>query len=86
MLGAGLVAKKAFELGLKVFPIFCFFLCSQKYKNYNSCAHLLQVKPWIKTSLAPGSGVVTKYLNKRSVISNVSMSAEIMSILFSLFH
>ncbi|XP_051126120.1 aconitate hydratase, cytoplasmic [Andrographis paniculata] len=39
MLGAGLVAKKACELGL-------------------------QVKPWIKTSLAPGSGVVTKYLEK----------------------
>ncbi|KAE8730026.1 Aconitate hydratase 3 [Hibiscus syriacus] len=39
MLGAGLVAKKASELGL-------------------------QVKPWIKTSLAPGSGVVTKYLLK----------------------
>jgi len=37
MLGAGLVAKKATELGLLV-------------------------KPWIKTSLAPGSGVVTKYL------------------------
>ncbi|KAG0448832.1 hypothetical protein HPP92_027631 [Vanilla planifolia] len=40
MLGAGLVAKKACELGL-------------------------EVKPWIKTSLAPGSGVVTKYLLKR---------------------
>ncbi|KAJ7562734.1 hypothetical protein O6H91_03G082200 [Diphasiastrum complanatum] len=39
MLGAGLVAKKATELGLKV-------------------------KPWVKTSLAPGSGVVTKYLQK----------------------
>uniref|UniRef100_A0A0D6QVW4 aconitate hydratase n=1 Tax=Araucaria cunninghamii TaxID=56994 RepID=A0A0D6QVW4_ARACU len=39
MLGAGLVAKKATELGL-------------------------QVKPWIKTSLAPGSGVVTKYLQQ----------------------
>ncbi|CAL5394204.1 unnamed protein product [Camellia sinensis] len=37
MLGAGLVAKKACELGL-------------------------QFKSWIKTSLAPGSGVVTKYL------------------------
>ncbi|XP_062170649.1 aconitate hydratase, cytoplasmic-like isoform X1 [Alnus glutinosa] len=37
MLGAGLVAKKACELGL-------------------------QVKPWIKMSLAPASGVVTKYL------------------------
>ncbi|PON91974.1 Aconitase/Iron-responsive element-binding protein [Trema orientale] len=37
MLGAGLVAKKACELGL-------------------------EVNPWIKTSLAPGSGVVTKYL------------------------
>ncbi|KAL3632622.1 Acyl CoA oxidase [Castilleja foliolosa] len=34
MLGAGLIAKKACELGL-------------------------QVKPWVKTSLAPGSGVVT---------------------------
>ncbi|KAK9084822.1 hypothetical protein Sjap_025233 [Stephania japonica] len=39
MLGAGLVAKKACELGL-------------------------EVKPWIKTSLAPGSGVVTKYLQQ----------------------
>ncbi|KAJ0974789.1 hypothetical protein J5N97_016754 [Dioscorea zingiberensis] len=39
MLGAGLVAKKACELGL-------------------------EVKPWVKTSLAPGSGVVTKYLLK----------------------
>ncbi|CAL5072488.1 unnamed protein product [Urochloa decumbens] len=39
MLGAGLVAKKAYELGL-------------------------EVNPWIKTSLAPGSGAVTKYLQK----------------------
>ncbi|XP_047939042.1 aconitate hydratase, cytoplasmic [Salvia hispanica] len=39
MLGAGLVAKKAYDLGL-------------------------QVKPWVKTSLAPGSGVVKKYLDK----------------------
>ncbi len=39
MLGAGLVAKKALALGLKV-------------------------KPWVKTSLAPGSKVVTDYLEK----------------------
>ncbi|MEO9872711.1 aconitate hydratase AcnA [Ekhidna sp.] len=39
MIGAGLVAKKANELGL-------------------------QIKPWVKTSLAPGSRVVTDYLNK----------------------
>ncbi|KAI8007657.1 hypothetical protein LOK49_LG07G03380 [Camellia lanceoleosa] len=39
MLGAGLVARKACELGL-------------------------EIKPWIKTSLAPGSGVVTKYLQQ----------------------
>jgi aconitate hydratase len=39
MLGAGLVAKKALERGLKV-------------------------KPWVKTSLAPGSKVVTEYLAK----------------------
>ncbi|KAL1555542.1 Acyl CoA oxidase [Salvia divinorum] len=39
MLGAGLVAKKAYDLGL-------------------------QVKPWVKTSLAPGSGVVKKYLDR----------------------
>lgn len=37
MIGAGLVAKKAVELGLKS-------------------------KPWVKTSLAPGSKVVTDYL------------------------
>ncbi|MGB1077029.1 MAG: aconitate hydratase AcnA [Bdellovibrionales bacterium] len=39
MVGAGLVARKARELGL-------------------------QVKPWVKTSLAPGSQVVTDYLDK----------------------
>ncbi|CAN7048702.1 unnamed protein product [Brassica rapa subsp. trilocularis] len=43
MLGAGLVAKKACDLGLLV-------------------------KPWIKTSLAPGLGVVTKYFLKRYVV------------------
>ncbi len=39
MVAAGLVAKKAVELGLKV-------------------------KPWVKTSLAPGSKVVSDYLEK----------------------
>tara|TARA_B110000037_G_scaffold134854_1_gene152839 strand:- start:107 stop:2122 length:2016 start_codon:yes stop_codon:yes gene_type:complete len=39
MIGAGLLAKKAIERGLKV-------------------------KPWVKTSLAPGSKVVTDYLKK----------------------
>ena len=39
MIGAGLLAKKAVEFGLKT-------------------------KPWVKTSLAPGSQVVTDYLAK----------------------
>jgi aconitate hydratase len=39
MIGAGLLAKKAVEKGLRS-------------------------KPWVKTSLAPGSKVVTEYLNK----------------------
>ena len=39
MIAAGLVAKKAIDLGL-------------------------DVKPWVKTSLAPGSKVVSDYLNK----------------------
>ncbi len=39
LVGAGLLARKAREKGLKV-------------------------KPWVKTSLAPGSQVVTEYLNK----------------------
>ena len=39
LIGAGLLAKKAVEKGLKS-------------------------KPWVKTSLAPGSKVVTNYLNK----------------------
>jgi len=39
LIGAGLLAKKAFDIGLKT-------------------------KPWVKTSLAPGSQVVTDYLNK----------------------
>jgi aconitate hydratase len=42
MLGAGLVAKKAVERGLKV-------------------------KPFVKTSLAPGSKVVTEYLNEANL-------------------
>ena len=43
MLAAGLLAKKAFELGLKV-------------------------NPYIKTSLSPGSGVVTEYLTKSGML------------------
>jgi aconitate hydratase len=43
MLGAGLVAKKAVEAGLKS-------------------------KPWVKTSLAPGSRVVTKYYEKAHLL------------------
>ena len=39
LIGAGLLAKKAVDLGL-------------------------EVKPWVKTSLAPGSQVVTDYLSK----------------------
>jgi aconitate hydratase len=43
MLGAGLLAKKAVELGL-------------------------ERKPWVKTSLAPGSKVVTEYLERAGLI------------------
>ncbi len=46
MLGAGLVARKAVQLGLKV-------------------------KPWVKTSLAPGSRVVTKYLENAGVMDDL---------------
>ncbi len=46
MLGAGLVAKKAAALGLKV-------------------------KPWVKTSLAPGSQVVTEYLNAAGLMDDL---------------
>jgi len=42
LIGAGLLAKKAVELGLKT-------------------------KPWVKTSLAPGSQVVTDYLKKANL-------------------
>ncbi len=43
MIGAGLLAKKAVERGLKA-------------------------KPWVKTSLAPGSKVVTDYLKKTKLL------------------
>ncbi|MBP3192576.1 aconitate hydratase [Natronogracilivirga saccharolytica] len=43
MLGAGLVAKKAVDMGL-------------------------DVKPWVKTSLAPGSKVVTRYYEKSGLL------------------
>jgi aconitate hydratase len=47
MLGAGLVAKKAVEKGLKV-------------------------KPYVKTSLAPGSRVVTEYLNAAGLTESLN--------------
>ena len=43
IMGAGLLAKKAVELGLRV-------------------------KPWVKTSLAPGSKVVTEYLKRSGLM------------------
>ncbi|WP_461533164.1 aconitate hydratase AcnA [Sinomicrobium sp.] len=46
MVGAGLVARKARELGL-------------------------DVKPWVKTSLAPGSKVVTDYLKKADLLDDL---------------
>ena len=46
MVGAGLVAKKAVELGLSV-------------------------KPWVKTSLAPGSRVVTAYLDEAKLTDSL---------------
>ena len=46
ILAAGLVAKKAKQLGLKV-------------------------KPWVKTSLAPGSQVVTDYLKKANLMDDL---------------
>ncbi|MFZ1866055.1 MAG: aconitate hydratase AcnA [Polyangiales bacterium] len=46
MLGAGLVAKKAVEKGLRT-------------------------KPWVKTSLAPGSQVVTEYLDKSGLMEDL---------------
>ena len=46
LVAAGLVAKKASELGM-------------------------QVKPWVKTSLAPGSKVVTDYLDKSDLTKHL---------------
>ncbi|MFP4072907.1 MAG: aconitate hydratase AcnA [Actinomycetota bacterium] len=46
MVGAGLVARKARELGL-------------------------QRKPWVKSSLAPGSKVVTEYLNESGLMEDL---------------
>ena len=46
MIGAGLVARKARELGLNI-------------------------KPWVKTSLAPGSKVVTDYLEKADLLDDL---------------
>jgi aconitate hydratase len=47
MLGAGLLAKKAVEMGL-------------------------ERKPWVKTSLAPGSKVVTEYLERAGLLEPLS--------------
>ena len=48
MIAAGLVAKKAIDLGL-------------------------EVKPWVKTSLAPGSKVVSDYLDKAGLTKYLDM-------------
>ncbi len=48
MIGAGLIAKKAVELGLNI-------------------------KPWVKTSLAPGSRVVTEYLEKSDLLKYLEL-------------
>lgn len=43
------------------------FMWSFSFLDSKDCCFSLfyQVKPWVKTSLAPGSGVVTKYLLQR---------------------
>ncbi len=46
MIGAGLLARKAAQLGLKT-------------------------KPWVKTSMAPGSRVVTQYLEKSGLLKDM---------------
>ncbi|HEX9190880.1 MAG TPA: aconitate hydratase AcnA, partial [Candidatus Deferrimicrobiaceae bacterium] len=46
MIGAGLVAKKAVEMGLRT-------------------------RPWVKTSLAPGSKVVTRYLERAGLMPHL---------------
>ncbi len=46
MIGAGLLARKAVQLGLRC-------------------------KPWVKTSMAPGSKVVTRYLQKCGLLSDL---------------
>ena len=48
MIAAGLVAKKAIDLGL-------------------------EIKPWVKTSLAPGSKVVSDYLDKAGLTNYLDM-------------
>ncbi|CAN6560660.1 unnamed protein product [Malus baccata var. baccata] len=61
MVGAGLVAKKASELGLEVgFDFDMSFNLMPMVELQNLDAG--RVQPWIKTSLAPGSRVVTEYL------------------------
>jgi aconitate hydratase len=39
----------------------------------NAAARGLKVKPWVKTSLAPGSRVVTEYLNKAGLLDDLEM-------------
>ena len=59
LIGAGLLAKKAVELGL-------------------------QTKPWVKTSLAPGSQVVTDYLAKAGL--NIFLDQLGFNLVLSLIH
>jgi aconitate hydratase len=47
MIAAGLLAKKAYDLGMKV-------------------------KPWVKTSLAPGSQVVTDYIERADLMTGLN--------------
>ncbi|KAI8005830.1 hypothetical protein LOK49_LG07G02551, partial [Camellia lanceoleosa] len=62
MLGAGLVVKKGFDP--KFSTCGCLFFVQMIDPKINASYSNFVVKPWVKTSLAPGSGIVTKYLLK----------------------
>lgn len=77
MLGAGIFAKKACELGLEVsctshlinIVVQASQLLLMVFFNLFCTFYLYQIRPWIKTNLAPGSGAVTKYLLQRYSIN-----------------
>lgn len=95
MVGAALVAKKAYDIGLKVSNLSFFYLVLSPGLGYNSCFFLfrlnnnscfdiaIQVKPGVRTSVSPGYGIFNEYLLQRFVRKHPNFLLDLLSHVFT---